>query len=110
MDGDNANLDEFANYYGVTAVCAVNEHDTRSSYSEMGANLWVCAPRATVHRTTGVSSTTENSDRHVADFSGTSGSTPALSHKRITFQHTFQLPIRGVKEPKAASSAPYSTR
>ena len=38
MDGDNANLDEFANYYGVTAVCAVNEHDTRSSYSEMGAN------------------------------------------------------------------------
>ena len=44
MDGDNANLDEFANYYGVTAVCAVNERDTRSSYSEMGANLWVCAP------------------------------------------------------------------
>ena len=43
MDGDNANLDEFANYYGVTAVCAVNERDTRSSYSEMGANLWVCA-------------------------------------------------------------------
>ena len=110
MDGDNANLDEFANYCGVTAVCAVNEHDTRSSYSEMGANLWVCAPsgdRAQDYR--GIV-TTENSDRHVADFSGTSGSTPALSHKRITFQHTFQLPIRGVKEPKAASSAPYSTR
>ena len=41
--GDDANLDELANYYGVTAVCAVNDHDTRSGFSEMGANLWVCA-------------------------------------------------------------------
>ena len=79
LDGDNANLDEFANYYGVTAVCAVNEHDTRSSYSEMGANLWVCAPsgdRAQDYR--GIV-TTENSDRYVDDFSGTSASTPAVS-------------------------------
>ena len=28
--GDNSNLDELANFYGVTAVCAVNDHDTRS--------------------------------------------------------------------------------
>ena len=79
LDGDNANLDEFANYYGVTAVCAVNEHDTRSSYSEMGANLWICAPsgdRAQDYR--GIV-TTENSDRYVDDFSGTSASTPAVS-------------------------------
>ena len=79
LDGDNANLDEFANYYGVTAVCAVNDHDTRSSYSEMGANLWVCAPsgdRAQDYR--GIV-TTENSDRYVDDFSGTSASTPAVS-------------------------------
>ena len=79
LDGDNANLDEFANYYGVTAVCAVNEHDIRSSYSEMGANLWVCAPsgdRAQDYR--GIV-TTENSDRYVDDFSGTSASTPAVS-------------------------------
>ena len=79
LDGDNANLDEFANYYGVTAVCAVNEHGTRSSYSEMGANLWVCAPsgdRAQDYR--GIV-TTENSDRYVDDFSGTSASTPAVS-------------------------------
>ena len=79
LDGDNANLDEFANYYGVTAVCAVNDHDTRSYYSEMGANLWVCAPsgdRAQGYR--GIV-TTENSDRYVDDFSGTSASTPAVS-------------------------------
>ena len=42
--GDDSNLDELANYYAVTAVCAVNDGDTRSVYSEKGANLWVCAP------------------------------------------------------------------
>ena len=42
--GDNSNFDEYANYYAVTAVCAVNDQDTKSSYSEKGANLWVCAP------------------------------------------------------------------
>ena len=40
----NANLDERANHYGVTAVCAVNNQGTRAEYSEKGANLWVCAP------------------------------------------------------------------
>ena len=44
LKGDNSNLDGFANYYAVTSVCAVNEQDTRSNYSEMGATLWVCAP------------------------------------------------------------------
>ena len=90
MDGDNANLDEFANYYGVTAVCAVNEHDTRSSYSEMGANLWVCAPwgdRAQDYR--GIVAT-ENSDRHVDDFSGTSGSSlPGEANHADSIGHEF---------------------
>ena len=39
--GDDSNLDGLANYYGVTAVCAVNDHDTRSGFSEMGATLWI---------------------------------------------------------------------
>ena len=44
LEGDYSNLDEWANFYGVTAVCAVNDGDVRSNYSEKGANLWVCAP------------------------------------------------------------------
>ena len=44
LKGDYSNLDEWANFYGVTAVCAVNDGDVRSSYSEKGPNLWVCAP------------------------------------------------------------------
>ena len=43
-NGDNSNLDGHANYYGVTAVCAVDGRGQRADYSERGANLWVCAP------------------------------------------------------------------
>ena len=41
---DDSNLNGRANHYGVIAVCAVDYNDTRSYYSEKGANLWVCAP------------------------------------------------------------------
>ena len=54
--GDNSNLDEIANYYAVTAVCAVNDGDVRSVYSEKGANLWVCAPSSGMMENTGGSS------------------------------------------------------
>ena len=77
---DNSNYDEFANYHAVTAVCAVNDQDTRSVYSEKGANLWVCAPSSgdsdQGHR--GIV-TTENSDRYQDDFGGTSAATPIVS-------------------------------
>ena len=43
---DNANYDGYTNYYGVTAVCAVNDKGRASSFSEHGANLWICAPSA----------------------------------------------------------------
>ena len=79
LQGDNSNLDEYANHYGVTAVCAVNDHDTRSGFSEMGANLWVCAPsndRSDIHQ--GIL-TTENSDRYYEEFGGTSASTPIIA-------------------------------
>ena len=78
-EGDNSNLDEYANHYGVTAVCAVNNHDTRSGFSEMGANLWVCAPshdRSDIHQ--GIL-TTENSDRYYEEFGGTSASAPIVA-------------------------------
>jgi len=41
---DNSNYDEQTNFYGVMAVCAVDKKGMRASYSERGANLWVCAP------------------------------------------------------------------
>ena len=44
LDGDYSGLNGFANHYAVTAVCAVNYADVRTYYSEMGSNLWVCAP------------------------------------------------------------------
>lgn len=77
--GDDSNLDEIANFYGVTAVCAVNDHDERSSYSEKGANLWVCAPSndaSEVHRSI---LTTENSDRYFEGFGRTSAATPIVA-------------------------------
>ncbi len=79
LDGDNSNLEEYANYYGVTAVCAVNERGVRSSYSEMGANLWICAPSGDHGIQYRGITTTENSDRYVDDLSGTSMATPIVS-------------------------------
>ena len=78
-DGDDSNLSELKSYYGVTAVCAVNDHDTRSGFSEMGANLWVCAPsndHSDIHQ--GIL-TTENSDRYYEEFGGTSASAPVVA-------------------------------
>ena len=74
--GDEANLGEVGNYYGVTAVCAVGDDDVRSPYSETGANLWVCAPSNGADR--GIL-TTENSDRYNPRFGGTSAATPIVS-------------------------------
>ena len=76
--GDNSNLNEFANYYAVTAVCAVNDGDVRSVYSEKGANLWVCAPSSDDGEHRGIV-TTENSDRYMSNFGGTSAAAPIVS-------------------------------
>ena len=77
--GDSSNLNEVANFYGVTAVCAVNDGDNRSVYSEIGANLWVCAPSGDRGEERRGIVTTENSDRYNDDFSGTSASAPIVS-------------------------------
>ncbi len=80
MLGDDGNLDELANYYGVTAVCSVNDGDLRASYSEFGANLWVCAPSGDLSLAENRKIvTTENYDRYVYDFNGTSAATPIIS-------------------------------
>ena len=78
-EGHDANLDEYVNHYGVTAVCAVNHNDVRTAYSEMGANLWVCAPSGDGTRGLPGIATTRNGDRYTASFSGTSASAPIVS-------------------------------
>ena len=85
LDGDHSNLDELANFYAVTAVCAVNEVGMRSNYSETGANLWVCAPSDDLRRDLEGdylyrgTVTTEHEDRYYDDFGGTSSATPVVS-------------------------------
>ena len=79
--GGDANLDEMANFYPIVAACAVNEAGARSWYSEMGANLWVCAPSShprTEERYRGIV-TTDNSDRYTDSFGGTSSAAPTIS-------------------------------
>ncbi len=76
--GDYSSLDEIANHYAVTAVCAVNDAGARAVYSEKGANLWVCGPSGDDGERRGIA-TTENSDRYRDNFSGTSASVPAVS-------------------------------
>ena len=77
-DEDNSNLDEFANFYGVTAVCAVNHRGVRTYYSEKGANLWVCAPSNDPGTGPGIT-TTATGGEYVDHFGGTSAATPQVS-------------------------------
>ena len=76
---DNSNLDELANYYGVTAVCAVNDLGVRAAYSEEGANLWVCAPSSDNTRDRPGITTTTIRDLYTESFGGTSSAAPVVS-------------------------------
>ena len=78
-EGHDANLDEYTNHYGVTAVCAVNHNDVKTAYSETGANLWVCAPSGDGSRNLPGIATTRNGNRYTDSFSGTSASAPIVS-------------------------------
>ena len=78
-EGDESNLSEQKSFYGVTAVCAVNDHDTRSGFSEMGANLWVCAPSNDLTDLHQGILTTENNDRYYEEFGGTSAAAPIVA-------------------------------
>ncbi len=69
---DQANFDEYSNYYAVTTVCSVDGDGTKSSFSEEGVNLWVCAPGLNI-------TTTDNKDRYALRVSGTSYSAAQVS-------------------------------
>ena len=80
--GDDSNLGEYSNYYGVTAVCSVDSRDGKAGYSESGANLWVCAPANDRPSSLGGAFgilTTANADRYHRDFLGTSAAAPIVS-------------------------------
>ncbi len=68
---DQANFEEYSNYYAVTSVCSVDGDGTKSSFSEEGVNLWVCAPGQFI-------TTTYNKDRYHFG-GGTSFSAPVVS-------------------------------
>ena len=78
-DLDYSTLDEYANYYAVTAVCAVGHDDIRSDYSESGANLWVCGPSNSGRVGQPGIATTDNGHRYSGSFGGTSAATPIVS-------------------------------
>ena len=76
---DHANLDEIANFYAVTAACAVGYDDVRSAYSETGANLWVCAPSNSGRVGLPGITTTHQYNRYRDSFGGTSAAAPIVS-------------------------------
>ena len=78
-DLDYSTLDEYSNFYAVTAVCAVGHDDIRSSYSESGANLWVCGPSSSGREGQPRIATTDNGHRYRGSFGGTSAATPIVS-------------------------------
>ena len=78
-DDDYSNLDEQDSHYGVTAVCAVGHDDKRSSYSEMGSNLWICGPSSSGRTGQPGITTTDNGHRYWGRMGGTSASSPIVS-------------------------------
>ena len=78
-DDDDSNLDEIANFYAVTAVCAVGHDDKRSDYSEPGSNLWICGPSSSGRVGQPRISTTDNGNRYWGRMGGTSASAPIVS-------------------------------
>ncbi len=74
---EQANFDEYSNYYAVTTVCSAESGKTsssvtKSSFSEEGFNLWVCAPGSGIV-------TTDNNDGYSFEFPGTSNSAAVVS-------------------------------
>ncbi len=78
-DNDHSTLSEHANFYAVTAVCAVGHDDIRSSYSEAGANLWVCGPSSSGRVGQPRIATTDDKHRYRGTFGGTSAAAPIVS-------------------------------
>jgi len=79
LAGDHSNLAERVNYYTGTTVCAVGYDDLRAEYSEMGANLWLCAPAQSGRGDHPWITTTHIPSRYRTDFGSTSGAAAIVS-------------------------------
>ena len=102
---DNSNLDEYANFYAVTAVCAVDHTDLRTQYSEQGSNLWVCAPSGDSIIGRPDIATTDDGNWYTTRFDGTSAATPMVSGvAALARQVNNALTWRDVKLILAASA------
>ena len=79
-DNDYSSLDEYASFYGVTAVCAVNYLGKRADYSDRGSSLWVCGPSSDSldYGLPGIL-TTDLGNSYRTDFGGTSAAAPMVS-------------------------------
>ena len=85
---DTSNYDGRAKYHAVVAVCSVDNQGRHLAFSELGANLWVCAPsrgitttsrgRRVIIRDRTIISTYRH-DLYTTSFGGTSASTPMVS-------------------------------
>ncbi len=110
---DYSSLDEYANFYGVTAVCAVNYEGERSSYSEPGANLWVCGLSNNggfLSFLPGIT-TTDLYDSYTNYFGGTSAATPMVSGVAALMRHANSaLTWRDIKLILAATARKVDAR
>ena len=99
-DITNSNYDGFTKHYATVPICAVGNRGEHASFSQLGANLWVCAPsRGTkffviprpgqttlIDRSPGIVTTSRGTssglyahDLYTNTFSGTSAATPIVS-------------------------------
>ena len=104
-EGGNANLLEYINSHHSTTVCAVNDLGQRTTYSEQGANLWVCAPSNDPNRERPGIVTTTNYSGYSDNFGGTSAAAPTVSGvAALVLAANTSLTWRDVKLILAASA------
>ena len=75
--GYNSNYAFPQRYYNVAPICAVGRNGERASYSEKGANLWVCAPSKSPNQI-GIT-TTAAGGGYESYFGGTSAAAPIVA-------------------------------
>ena len=73
----SANYGVLINGYTTAAICAVSANGKRSGYSEMGANLWICAPSNDNNRNKGLTTTALGGG--YTELGGTSAAAPIVS-------------------------------
>ena len=78
--GSNSGYHSLGRYYSVATICAVNKNGERSSYSDKGANLWVCAPSGlTTTDIVGIGGYDSAGGDYVHNIVGTSAAAPIVS-------------------------------